>query len=332
MRLLVLGGTKFVGHAIAAEGLRRGHEVVCAARGKAGSVPSGAKLVGIDRNSPDGLEPLVGERFDGVIDVATMSHTWVARALDVLADNAAHWTFVSSVSAYADMTAIGQTPASPVLEPREEHFDRDGDAPVDPTLYGQIKVASENEVRSRMGDRAFVVRPGLITGPGDDHDRFGYWPARMLRGGRVLVPDVPELLTQIIDVRDLALWIVNAAEQRLAGTYDAISQPIPLTEMLATVVSTVGVDVELVAASPAALRAATVDYWAGPRSLPLWLPDNFAGMAAHDPTPSFNAGMTIHPLPDSILAALEHERALGLDRPRKAGLTPDEEAEILDSL
>jgi 2'-hydroxyisoflavone reductase len=332
MRLLVLGGTKFVGHAIAAEAVRRGHEVVCAARGESGSVPAGAKLVGIDRNSPDGLEPLAGERFDGVLDVATMSHTWVARALDVLADDAAHWTFISSVSAYADMSVPGQTAASPVLEPREEHFDRDGDAPVDPKLYGQIKVASENEVRDRMGDRAFVVRPGLITGPGDDHDRFGYWPARMLRGGRVLVPDAPNLLTQIIDVRDLATWCVTAAEQRLAGTYDAISTPIPLPEMLATIVSTVGVDVELVAASPEALTAANVDYWAGPRSLPLWLPDSYAGMAAHDPAESLRAGMTIRPLPDSVLAALDHERALGLDRPRKAGLTPDEEAEILATL
>jgi 2'-hydroxyisoflavone reductase len=329
MRLLVLGGTVFVSYAIAAEGVRRGHEVICAARGTSGPVPGGAKLVAVDRDSPDGLSPLAGERFDGVIDVAIMSHPWVSRALDVLADGAAHWTFVSTVSVYSDMLTPGQTADAPLLEPVYEHGDV---AAPSPELYGAIKVASENEVRSRLGDRAFIPRPGLITGPGDGSDRFGYWPARMLRGGRVLVPDTPDLLTQIIDVRDLATWILDATEARTTGTYDAISPPIPLPEMLAAIASTVGVDVELVPASPSALEAAKVNAWSGPRSLPLWLPSSHLAMASHDPTPSLDAGLTIRPLPDSITAALDHERTLGLDRERKAGLTPAEEAEVLATL
>jgi 2'-hydroxyisoflavone reductase len=329
MRLLVLGGTVFVSYAIAAEGVRRGHEVVCAARGTSGPVPSGAKLVAVDRDAEAGLEPLAGERFDGVIDVAVMSHPWVARALDALADGAGHWTFVSTVSVYADMLTPGQTASAPLLEPIYEHGDV---AALSPERYGAIKVASENEVRSRLGDRAFIPRPGLITGPGDRSDRFGYWPARMLRGGRVLVPDTPSLLTQIIDVRDLATWILDATENHTTGTYDAISHPIPLPEMLRTVADTVGVDVELVPAAPEALEAAKVEAWAGPRSLPLWLPPTHLGMASHDPTPSLEAGLTIRPLPDSITAALDHERTLGLSRPRKAGLTPEEEAEVLATL
>jgi nucleoside-diphosphate-sugar epimerase len=331
MRILVLGGTVFVSHATAAEALRRGHEVVCAARGTSGRVPDGAKLVVVDRDNPDGLAPLAGERFDAVVDVAKISHPWVVRALDALADTAGHWTFVSSVSAYADETTLGQDATAPLLEPLESEL-REGEELTDPHIYGSIKVASENAVRSRVGDRAFVVRPGLITGTGDPTDRFGYWPARMHRGGRVLVPDT-DLASQIIDVRDLATWIVDAAENRLTGNYDAISVPAPLSEMLTEIATTVGADdLELVRASPEALEAAKVAPWSGPRSLPLWLPPSWAGLDSHDPTASLNAGLRIRPLPDAARAALDHERTLGLDRERKSGLTPAEEAEILAGL
>ncbi|HEV8556459.1 MAG TPA: NAD-dependent epimerase/dehydratase family protein [Actinophytocola sp.] len=332
MRILVLGGTVFVSYTVAAEALRRGHEVVCAARGTSGNVPDGAKLVVVDRDDPGGLAPLAGERFDAVVDVAKISHPWVVRALDALAGTAAHWTFVSSVSAYADETTIGQDATAPLLEPLESELGPDEEL-TDPHIYGSIKVASENAVRDRLADRAFVVRPGLITGTGDPTDRFGYWPARMHRGGRVLVPDT-DLSSQIIDVRDLATWIVDAAENRLTGNYDAISVPAPLPEMLAEIAAAVGADddVELVRAAPEALEAAKVNYWSGPRSLPLWLPPSWAGLDSHDPTASLNAGLRIRPLADAARAALDHERTLGLDRERKSGLSPAEEAEILAGL
>jgi nucleoside-diphosphate-sugar epimerase len=331
MRILVLGGTVFVSYTVAAEALRRGHEVVCAARGTSGKVPDGAKLVVVDRDDPDGLAPLAGERFDAVVDVAKISHPWVVRALDALAGTAAHWTFVSSVSAYADETTIGQDATAALLEPLESEL-KEGEELTDPHIYGSIKVASENAVRSRVGDRAFVVRPGLITGTGDPTDRFGYWPARMHRGGRVLVPDT-DLSSQIIDVRDLATWIVDAAENRLTGNYDAISVPAPLPEILTEIAAAVGADdLELVRATPEALEAAKVNSWSGPRSLPLWLPPSWAGLASHDPTASLNAGLHIRPLADAARAALDHERTLGLDRDRKSGLTPTEETEILAGL
>jgi 2'-hydroxyisoflavone reductase len=328
MRLLVLGGTVFVSHAVATEGVRRGHEVVCAARGTSGSVPDGAKLVVVDRDSPTGLDSLAGERFDAVVDVAKMSYPWVSRALDAL--DADHWTFVSSVNAYADMTVPGQKPGAPTLEPRQEEIAPDSDNR-DPDLYGAIKVASENAVLERFGDRGFVVRPGLVTGPGDTSDRFGYWPARMARGGRVLVPDTPDLLTQIIDVRDLAAWIVDAAENRISGVYDAICRPTELPGFLTDIAEAVGTPVELVPASRAALAEAKVQEWMGPRSLPLLLPLSHLGMGSHDPSESLAAGLRIRPLADAVLGALEHERVLGLDRERKAGLTPEEEAEVLSA-
>ncbi|HEU5474068.1 MAG TPA: NAD-dependent epimerase/dehydratase family protein [Actinophytocola sp.] len=333
MRVLVLGGTVFVGHAVATEALRRGHEVVCAARGESGPVPDGATLVRVDRDAEDGLAPLAGESFDAVVDVATVSYPWVDRALRALADRVGHWTFVSTINVYADSVTPGQRADAALVEPVQRHATREEtQTEAGVGLYGGIKVASENAVRAAMGDHAFVVRPGLITGPGDTHDRFGYWPARFSRGGRVLVPDVPEQPMQYIDVRDLAGWILDAAERDLSGDFDAIGPAGPLPELLRGIAEVVGVDVEFVPATPEQLVAAKVNPWAGPRSLPFWLPPSHAALAARDAGPSLAAGMPVLALADAVSGALEHERALGLDRERNAGLTREEEADILAGL
>ena len=333
MRLLVLGGTVFVSYTVAAEAVRRGHEVVCAARGTSGSVPDGARLVEVDRDRPDGLDPLAGEQFDAVVDVATVSYPWVDQALKALAERARHWTFVSTINVYADEDTPGQRPDAPLVEPLTRHATRDDMRTEDGVrLYGGIKVASENAVREAMGEHAFVVRPGLISGPGDVLDRFGYWPARFFRGGRALVPDAPDQPMQYIDVRDLAGWIVDAAEQDRSGTYDGIGPSRPLPDLLRDIAEAVGVPVEFVPATSEQLVAAKVNGWAGPRSLPFWMPSGYRGMRARDAQLSIDAGMPVRPLADAVAGALENEHALGLDRERKAGLTLDEEAEVLSGL
>jgi nucleoside-diphosphate-sugar epimerase len=338
MRLLVLGGTKFLGRAIAAEAITRGHHVTCAARGTSGAVADGATLVTVDRDAPDGLTPLTGgesggaefsgAEFDAVVDVATESYPWVRDALAVLGAGAGHWTFVSSCSVYADTATQGQRCDAELVAPLRE-------GPVEPRSperYGAIKVASEDAVRAAVGDRAFVVRPGLITGPDDGSDRFGYWPGRFARGGRVLVPDVPDQPVQHLDVRDLATWIVDAAEQGLTGTYDGVGPVGPLGELLRGIADAVGTDVEFVPVPPDALEAADVQAWGGPASLPLWLPPSHWGLAAHDPAPSLAAGLRIRPLADTVAGALATERALGLDRERRSGLSAAEEAAVLATL
>ncbi|UVS82579.1 NAD-dependent epimerase/dehydratase family protein [Actinokineospora sp. UTMC 2448] len=325
MRILILGGTRFVGHTTAAAAVAGGHDVVCAARGESGAVPDGARLVKVDRDQPDGLAPLAGESFDAVVDVAPISHTWVRRALDAFG-SVGHWTFVSSISVYAHPDRVDDV----LLPPRQEHFDR-SKVLQDPEAYGSIKVASENAVLETMGDRAFIVRAGLITGPGDPFDRFGYWPMRLHRGGRVAVPDVDQL-TQIIDVGDLAAWIVDAAERGTTGVYDGIGPAQPLLDVLRTVADAVGSDAELVRVPESVLTEHDIAPWAGPRSLPLWLPASHRGMSARDAGPALAAGLTPRPLAESAVRALEHEKALGLDRERKAGLPADAEAELLAAL
>jgi 2'-hydroxyisoflavone reductase len=335
MRLLVLGGTIFVGYAVAAEAVRRGFDVVCAARGESGAVPDGATLVKVDRDAEDGLAPLAGERFDAVVDVSPLSVPWVRRALDAFGE-AGHWTFVSTVNVYSDNETLGQTPATgPLVPALEQHSNRDEMAAADDggvLLYGGIKVASENAVRDAMSDRAFVVRPGLITGSWDRSDRFGYWPGRFARGGRVLVPDVPDQPVQIIDVKDFAHWIVDAGEKQLTGTFDAVGPVQPTLAMIERIAAAVGFDGEMVKAAPAQLTEAGVKPWGGPHSLPLWLPDSYDGMKSHDPTPSIEAGMPVRPFVEAVADALARERELGLDRERKAGLSLDEEAEALAKL
>jgi nucleoside-diphosphate-sugar epimerase len=330
MRLLVLGGTVFLGHTVAAEALRRGHEGVCAARGTGGEVPAGARLVRVDRNEPDGLAPLADERFDAVVDVATVSYPWVRDAVRVLGPNAGHWTFVSTINVYADAMTLGQSVGAPLLEPRQE----DGTRPdADPDLYGAVKVASENEVLAHLEDRAFIVRPGLITGPNDRSDRFGYWPGRFARGGLVLLPPTEGQLTQHIDVRDLAAWIVDAGEQCLTGVYDGIGPARPLTGLLDEIREMLApADTETVTATEEQLRDNEVQYFGGPKSLPLWLPPTHLGFTSHDAAPAMAAGLRIRPFEDAVRGALAVEDELGFDRERKSGLTPAQEKELLDKL
>jgi nucleoside-diphosphate-sugar epimerase len=325
MRILVLGGTKMVGHAVAADALARGHDVVCAARGESGPVPDGATLLKIDRDVSH--EALEGERFDAVVDMATISYPWVAGALAALAKNAGHWTFVSTINVYSDVVTFGQGPDAPLLDPREEPSTGQ-----DPDEYGAIKVASENAVRDAMGDKAFIVRPGLITGARDSSDRFGYWPGRFARGGRVLVPHRPEQPAQYIDVEDLARWIVDASEQRIAGTYDGIGPHTGLSELLSGIAAAVGASVEFVEATPAQLAEAEINPWGGPRSLPLWTPDTHTGFLAHDPSASIDAGLRLRPLDEAVASALAREQELGLDRERRAGLSLAEEKDALDRI
>lgn len=336
MRILVLGGTIFVGNAVAAEAVRRGHDVVCAARGESGSVPDGATLVKVDRDADDGLAPLAGETFDAVVDVAALSQPWVTRALDAFGERAGHWTFVSTINVYSDNVTPEQTPATgPLVPALAQHATREEMAALGEdgvALYGGIKVASENSVRDALGDRAFVVRPGLITGSGDRSDRFGYWPARFARGGRAVVPDVPDQPIQIIDVRDFASWIVDAGERGLAGTYDAVGPHRPTLTMIEEIAEAVGFDGEIVKVAPDVLKAAGVQEWSGPKSLPLWLPEGYDGMKSHDPAPSLAAGMPVRPFAEAVADALAHERALGLDRDRRSGMSPDEEHEVLANL
>jgi nucleoside-diphosphate-sugar epimerase len=274
----------------------------------------------VDRDDPDGLAPLAGERFDAVIDVAKISYPHVKRAVETIGTD--HWTFVSSISVYADFRSGGL--GDPVVEPVYEQG-----AAGSYDNYGGIKVASENAVHSVWGEDAFIVRPGLITGRGDVSDRFGYWPARLAGTGQAVVPDAPDQATHHLDVDDLAAWMVTGAENRIGGTFNAAGLPIPLDSLLKEIQSAAGGDVELVAVAESRLAEQGVQGWYGPKSLPLWLPGEHLLTKTWDVQPAIDAGLRFRSVAEAAVSALAHERQLGLDRPRRAGLTPSEEAEVL---
>jgi 2'-hydroxyisoflavone reductase len=320
MRLLVLGGTMFLSHAIAADAVTRGHDVTCAARGESGPVPEGARHVVLDRRDPD-WSALEGD-WDAVVDVAR-TPSWVSAALDTLVNRIPHWTFVSTISVYADQaTPGGSQDTLPLLPPITDDVEQDS-----PEAYGSSKVACEQEVQRRASEW-MVVRPGLIVGPGDPSGRFTYWAERLAEGGEVLAPESPDRGTQAIDVRDLAAWIVTGAEQRLGGVYDATGPVLRLGDMVDQVVTAVGGKAQLVWASAEFLLERDVAYWSGPRSLPLWLPEDSRGMTAHDVSAAVAAGLTTRPIGETAVDTLAWLRSVR--NPPRTGLSRAEEQDLLD--
>lgn len=314
-RVLVLGGTGWLGRTIVDELLVEGADVTCLARGTTGSVPEGARFVQADRSLPGAYEPATGI-WDEVIELAHVPEL-VAPALDALADRAAHWTLVSTVSVYAQNDEPGADESARLVEPK------------DPSAYADAKVLAERTTRLRLGSRLLIARPGLIVGPGDPSDRFGYWPARLDRGGPVLVPTSAERFVQVIDVADLASWLVRAGRDGFVGTVNAVGAPVPLHDFLRCVAEVTGFDDELVAVEDDVLLAHDVAYWAGPRSLPLWIPVSDAGFAQRSAVAFTDAGGVTRPLRDTVVRVLDDERARGTDRERRAGLTSTEERAVL---
>ncbi|MFI7416129.1 epimerase [Nonomuraea sp. NPDC049684] len=317
MRTLVLGGTRFLSREIARQARDRGHEVVCAARGLAGEPPPGVEFVRVDRAEDGGLAPLKGA-FDLVVDVARLP-SQVRRAVTELAGRAGHYTFVSSCSVYSDATRVSQVLHDPLPDGADEN---------DPENYGPAKVACEQF----LGDGALHVRAGLIVGPEDQSDRFTYWVERLARGGPVLAPGSPGDLVQLVDVRDLAAWTLDAARAGLTGPYDGISMPFTRGELLAGIAEGLAVAPELVWAGQEFLTEHEVAPWAGPRSLPLWLPlPEYAGFMARDTSATLAAGLRIRPVADTARDTLAWLRDSGHEVTR-AGLTPTEESTLLHLL
>ncbi|GAB7006586.1 SDR family oxidoreductase [Nocardioides sp. AN3] len=323
MRILVLGGTVFLSREIAARAAARGHEVTCAARGTSGSVPDGVRLIGWDRGEAPPAE-LVGLRPEAVVDVARLpSH--VRRAVGLFPD--AHWSFVSTCNVYADEGMAGGAADSALKEPVEEDLDPSSS----PEAYGAMKVACERLVQGRA--RSFVVRPGLVVGPGDRSGRFAYWPAHAAAaaedGGPLLAPGMPDDPVQLIDVRDLADWILDAAEAGRTGTYDAVAAPITRRAFFEALAEGTATEPDLRWVSSSLLVEAGVASWAGPGSLPLWIGEpGYEGFMARDVSASLVAGLTTRPLADTVrdtLAWLRVEPDAVL-----TGLTRAEELALLE--
>lgn len=314
--ILLLGGTGWLGREIARAAVSAGNHVTCLARGESGSVPDGAVLVRADRSTPGAYDAVARREWDDVIEVS-WDNRLVLGALDALAPRTAHWTLVSTISVYASNATAGADESAGVVEP------------TDLSDYGQAKVAAERASAEALGDRLLTARAGLICGPGDPSDRFGYWVARMAARptADILSPQLEGRSVQAIDVRDLAAWIVSANSD--TGVVNAIGAQYAFAEVLDRAAASAGYTGARVEASDDWLIEHDVGYWAGPRSLPLWLPREDAAMAKRSDRAFVAAGGNRRDLSATLDDVLADERERGLDRPRRAGLDRGAEQALL---
>lgn len=321
--VLILGGTGWLSGRIAQRWLDAGASVTVLARGGR-PAPYGAALVTADRDDPDAYARVADRDWDEIVDISSRPDH-VAAAVDALADRTRHWTYVSSLSAYAANDEVGADESAALAEPLGSGEEYD---------YSRAKAACEASVRNALVHRAAIVRPGLIVGPGDPTDRFGYWVARFALAAAepVLVPAAPGAMAQVIDVDDLTDFIVAFGRERWTGVANTIGDPLPLAELLALARDVAGHSGEVVRADDDWLVARDVAHWAGPRSLPLWLPDDMPGFATRSNAVYRLLGGTIRPLRATLERTLADERGRGLARERSTGLARDAERELIEEL
>jgi nucleoside-diphosphate-sugar epimerase len=331
MRLLVLGGTAWLGGYVATIALERGHHVTCLARGESGVAPHGADFKPADRDAPAAYREVARDEWDVVIDVSRQPGQ-VRRATTALAGCAGSFLFVSSGNVYADHATPGDDESAALLPALA------GDVMENMETYGEAKVACERDVLNTFGpDRSLIARVGLIGGPGDIFDRTGYWPLRFTRpaanDGSVLVPNVPDLMTQVIDVRDVATWLIEAGEHGLSGVFNVGGETISLSEHLAMAREVAGHTGPVVAVDQDWLLAHDVAPWMGERSLPLWLPmPEYAGFNSRDSSTARAAGLVSRPLAETLADTLAWELTRNLEQPRRAGLSGHDERRLLHAL
>lgn len=316
-RVLVLGGTGWLGREIARRAVGEGAEVVCLARGESGEAPDGARHIGINRMSPDAYDEVQGD-WDEVIEL-TYEPDLVRPALDALAGRAAHWTLISSVSVYNANDEPHADESAQLVEPQ------------DLSEYPDAKVAAERSSAAALGDRLLIARPGLIVGAGDPTDRFGYWPARLSRDGPTLVPETKGRFVQVIDVEDLATWIIRAGQERATGTVNAVGEIHEMRSFFDTTAEVTRYAGELLTVADEDLVAQGVNYWAGPRSLPLWLPKEATAFAQRSGAAYLSSGGALSPLRETLSRVLDDEISRGVSRERRSGLTTIDETSVLEA-
>lgn len=318
MKLLVLGGTQFLGRHVVEAALAQGHELTLFNRGRhnAELFPGVTKLRG-DRDHDVGA--LRGHGFDAVIDTSGYRAEHLRAVATALGGGAGHYVFVSSISVYQAF-------------PPGQCYDETAALQAGVEGYGALKARAEEAIATAMPGRVAIVRPGLIVGPHDPTGRFTYWPLRLARGGRVLAPGRPQRPVQWIDVRDLAAWCVHLAEQRVAGVFNAVASGATMGQLLTTCAAA-GQASQLNWVPDQQLVDAGVSPWT---ELPLWIAEDdaaFGGMLLADNGRALRAGLVVRPLEDTVAATLAWAQQCPDDPDagarRVATLTAEREAQLL---
>ena len=335
LRILILGGTGFTGPFQVRYALARGHEVTVFNRGKThpGELPAGVEQLVGDRNGQ--LDALKGRQWDVVIDNPTTLPVWVRDAAQVLKANVDRYVFISTVSVYADNSEPGHDENAPLekytgADPMKETLKSVADSKY--ALYGPLKALSEQEAEKWFPGQTLIIRPGLIVGPGDESDRFTYWPVRLDRGGKVLAPGATGDPVQFIDARDLAEWTIRMAEAKQTGVYTATGPAPKLTMggMLDGIQKGIGSKAELVWVNADFLKAQNVSEWS---DMPVWVPPvgEMKGFASLNIQRALDKGLTFRPVADTARDTLAWFKGQPTARQAtlRAGLKAEREAAVL---
>lgn len=326
MRLLMLGGTGFVGRAVVADARARGWSVTLLNRGR-NQPPPGVTALRGDRTAPDGLGALDTGEWDVVVDTWAGAPSAVRDAARTLAGRAGRYVYVSSRSVYAWPAPAGSDESAPVVDASPD------DGPE--TEYPRAKRGGELAAEQAFGDRALLVRAGLILGPGEDVGRLPWWLGRIARGGPVLAPGPADLALQYIDARDLAAWTLDAAESGLGGPYNLVSPPghTTMRELLESCLRVTGSGAQLRWTDPEAVLAAGIEPWT---QLPVWMPPGPEHGAVHgsDVSRAVAAGLRCRPVAQTVADTWHWLRGLGGAAPQRddrlvTGPDPEAEARLL---
>ncbi|GHG52701.1 reductase [Streptomyces griseocarneus] len=321
----MLGGTEFVGRAVTDEALARGWDVTVFHRGRHEAPPGVAVLRG-DRLAEGGLAELAEGEWDIVVDTWSGAPTAVRDAARLLASRAGHYVYISSRSVYSSPRHPGLAESAPVV---------DASPDAGQVAYAEDKRGGELAALDAFGDRALLVRAGLILGPGENIGRLPWWLQRTARGGPVLAPGPRDLPLQYIDVRDLAIWTLDAAERRLSGPYDLVSRSghATMAALLEACARTTGAGAELRWTAPEAILEAGITPW---NQLPVWVPPGDLHEAVHqgDVEKAFAAGLRCRPVEETVADTWSWLQSLGGVAPQRpdrdpVGLDPDTEAKLL---
>ena len=333
LRLLVFGGTGFIGPELVTYALSRGHEVTLFNRGRTNTqlFPELEKILGDrDPDKGQGIKGLEGRTWDAVLDDNGYYPRHVKASAELLAKaGVGHYVYVSSISAYASFVKDGMDEDAPVAKLEDPAVETMGDQY---QFYGGLKALCESAAQAAFPGRCAVVRPGYIVGPGDPTDRFTYWPVRISRGGHALVPGTPDDPIQVIDVRDLAEWMVHLVEARTAGLFNACGP----AEKLAW--GTVIEACRKACDKPAEVHWTTVEELQGENvpPLPIWAPPQGEERGVHTVSNAraIKAGLAFRPIQTTVKDTLAWFKQLPEERQKtlKAGLPEAEEQRILKAL
>jgi len=324
MKLLLIGGTIFLGRHCVEVALRRGHEVTLFFRGKHGAnlFPEVERIIG-DRATD--IDRLAGRKWDAVIDCCGYFPRDVVKSTEQLKDSVGRYCFISSISAYANESELGRNEDSPLATTDDVEATQ-----VTGENYGGLKAMCEDVVRRAFGERALVIRPGLIVGPNDISDRFTYWPVRFDRYDRILSPNRKEQPVQVIDVRDLAEWTIDLLENHAGGDFSAAGPAEPYTwgEFMADCLRAINPKADIVWVDEDFLLKNCVAPWS---DLPMWLSKeaNADGMDTIDLSKPLANGLKFRPMEDTLRDTLAYSNSLPSDYRPRAGLSREREEELI---